>query len=80
MRRLHAHVQGGRLVLDVATQLPEGLVVELVVADDGDDLDVLDDDERAARQAALAEGWASARAGRTRPAEELLDELRATKK
>ena len=77
MRSLQAQVRGGRLVLDVPTKLPEDMVVELVVADDDDDLDA---EERAALHAALAEGYASARAGRTRPAEELLNELRATKK
>jgi hypothetical protein len=64
-------------VLDVPTKLPEDTVVDLVVAEDDDDLD---DEERAALHAALAEGWASARAGRTRPAEDLLDELRSKRK
>ncbi|HEY3354979.1 MAG TPA: hypothetical protein VGQ83_17125 [Polyangia bacterium] len=77
MRSLKARVRGGRLVLDVPTKLPEDTVVDLVVAEDDDDLD---DEERAALHAALAEGWASARAGRTRPAEDLLDELRSKRK
>lgn len=37
---LKAQVRGGRLVLDEPTELPEGSEVELVLVDEGDDLDV----------------------------------------
>ena len=77
-RGLKARVQRGRLVLDLPTKLPEDTVVDLVVADPDDD--DLDDVERAALHAALGEGWASAREGRTRPAEEFLGELRRARK
>ncbi len=36
MQALKAHVQGGKLVIDDATDLPEGAEVEIVVV--GDDL------------------------------------------
>jgi hypothetical protein len=41
-----AQVKNGRLTLDEPTDLPEGSVVPLEIADDWDDLD-LDDEERA---------------------------------
>jgi hypothetical protein len=47
---LKAHVRGGRLVLDEPTELPDGSEVELVIADDGDDLDA---DDRARLHASL---------------------------
>ena len=75
MKALKARVERGRLMLDVPTKLPEGTVVDLVMADLDDD--ELDDEERAALHAAPDEGWASVREGRTRPAEELLEELRS---
>ena len=59
-------------MLDESTSLPEGSEWELVIADDGDELD---DTERAALHAALSEAWQSAKAGELRPASELLDEL-----
>ena len=74
MQTLKAEVRAGRLVLDVPTSMPDGTVVELVVADADDDLD---DEERAALHAALDQGWASAQAGRTRPADQLIGELRS---
>lgn len=39
---MKAHVIAGRLVLDEPTELPDGTEVELVLADDGDDLDEAD--------------------------------------
>lgn len=74
MQTLKAEVRAGRLVLDVPTSMPDGTVVELVVAEADDDLD---EEERAALHAALDQGWASAQAGRTRPAEALIAELRS---
>ena len=73
MTPLRAHVENGRLVLDEATTLPEGTVVDLVADDEGDDLT---DEERRALHEALSASWESAEAGRLRPASEILDELR----
>lgn len=74
MKALKARVRGGRLMLDEATTLPEGTVVELGVIDPGDQLD---EAERARLHEALRASWASAQAGRTISAEELLDRLDA---
>lgn len=63
MSPLRARVQRGRLVLDEATTLPEGTVVELVADDEGDDLN---DEERLALHEALSASWKSAEAGRLR--------------
>lgn len=62
------------MVLDVPTALPEGTVLDLAVADHDDELD---DEERVALDASLATGLAEARAGLTRPADEILAKLRA---
>ena len=72
MKTLQAYVRQGRLILDEATDLPEGTVIDLAVADAGDELD---DAERAALHDALARSWTSAQAGKTRPAEDILAEL-----
>ncbi|WP_434045751.1 MULTISPECIES: hypothetical protein [Sorangium] len=74
MQALKARVQNGRIVVNEPTDLPEGTVLELVVADPGDELD---DEERAELHAALAEGLAELRAGGGVDADELLSELRA---
>lgn len=71
---LRAQVRGGRLVLDQETDLPEGTVLDLVVDDDGDDLD---DAERALLHAALDESLEQMRRGETRDAAAIVDELRA---
>ncbi len=60
--------------MDEATRLPEGTVLELCVAEAEDELDSR---ERAALKEALGESWAAARAGRIRPAENLLEDLRS---
>lgn len=71
---IRAKVSSGRIVVDEPTLLPEGTTLNLVVDDEGDDLD---DDEREALNAHLLAGWQSAQAGRLRPAEDLLAELRS---
>jgi hypothetical protein len=71
---IRAKVQSGRLVVDEPTSLPEGTTLNLVVDDEGDDLD---DEEREVLHAHLEASWRSAQAGRVRPASELLAELRA---
>lgn len=73
MTPLRARVEKGRLVLDEATTLPEGTVVQLVADDEGDDLT---DEERRALHEALSASWKSAEAGHLRPASEILNELR----
>ncbi len=76
---LRAVVKNGRLILDEPTDLPEGEVVNLVPVevplDDG--TDDLDDEERARLHAALDRGLADIEAGRTVPAEQVLEKLRA---
>lgn len=73
MSALRARVQNGRLVLDAPTALPEGTVLDLVVDDEGDDLD---DAERAELDDAISRAWDSVQAGRGRSAEEVLESLR----
>ena len=70
---IRAKVSGGRIIVDEPT-LPEGTTLNLVVDDEGDDLDV---EERAALDAHLAKAWESVLAGKVRPAEDLIAELRA---
>jgi hypothetical protein len=71
---LKAQVKNGRLVLDEPTDLAEGSVVPLEVADDWDELD---DEEREALHAAVREGFEDAKAGRTIDADEWAAELRS---
>ncbi|APR78141.1 Hypothetical protein A7982_03488 [Minicystis rosea] len=70
---LKARVRDGRLVMDEPTELPEGSEVELVLADEGDDLD---DDDRASLHAALLRSAEQFRAGRGIDADEALAALR----
>jgi len=69
-----ARVHAGRLVLDEPTTLPEGTKIELLPLDPGD---WLDDTDRAALHAALAESEADVAAGRLTDAAEILKELRS---
>ena len=71
---LTARVHAGRLVLDEPTTLPEGTAVVLLPLDPGD---WLDDADRAALHAALAESEADVAAGRLIDAADLLKELRS---
>ena len=68
---LHARVTNGRLVIEEPTDLPEGTVLELVPVDD------MDDEERAALDAALDEGIAQAARGEALDADDVLRRLRA---
>ena len=78
MSGLRARVENGRLKLDEPTTLPEGTVLDLVIDDDpGDDLD---EAERRARDESIRQGLEDAKAGRTRPASEILEELRRARK
>lgn len=71
---LKARVSNGRLILDEPTDLPEGTEVELVVLGEGDDMD---ESERAALHHALDRSLHSLDDGNTRPASDLINELRA---
>jgi hypothetical protein len=74
---IHAKVQSGRIIVDEPTSMPDGTTLNLVVDDEGDDLDP---EERAALLAHLEVSWRSTEAGRVRPASELLAELRARRR
>ena len=74
MTQIRATVKDGRLVLDEATTLPEGTVLDLVLDDEGDDLS---EAERRTLNAAISKAWASAKQGALRPSAEILRELRA---
>jgi hypothetical protein len=78
MQTLKAHVRNGRLLLDEPTDLPEGDVVYLHVADElvriGDD--GLGDEERAALYHELEASIAEADAGHTEDFATVLAELR----
>jgi hypothetical protein len=73
MDKLRAVVRKGRFVIDAPTTLPEGTVLDLVVDDEGDDLT---DEERAALHAALEQGIGEAKAGKGRPANDVIKDLR----
>lgn len=74
METLKAQVRNGRLVMDEPTKLPEGTVLELTVADPGDDLD---ETERAALHRELAESWKEAQSGKLVAAEDVIAKLRS---
>jgi hypothetical protein len=71
---VRATVRNGRLIVDQPTDLPEGTVLDLVVDDEGDQLDPR---ERDALNAAISRSLQEADQGRTAPAQEILDKLRA---
>jgi hypothetical protein len=73
MSDLRARVTRGRLVLDEPTDLPEGTVLDLVLDDEGDDLDAND---RAALDAAIAKAWDQIRAGQAVTADDVISDLR----
>jgi hypothetical protein len=70
---LKAQVRGGRLLLDEPTDLPEGSEVDLVLADEGDELD---DDDRARLHASLERSAEQFRAHRGIDADQALILLR----
>jgi hypothetical protein len=74
MSPIRAKVKNGRLTLDEPTSLPDGTTLDLVLDDEGDDLTP---QERKALDDAIAKAWASAQAGKLRPADQLIAELRA---
>lgn len=70
---MRARVINGRLQLDAPTTLPEGTVLDLVVDDEGDELD---DAQRAALNAAISRAWASVTGGQRRPAADVIEAIR----
>ncbi len=73
MKGIRAKVTNGRLVVDEPTTLPEGTVLDLVIDDEGDDLDPK---EREALHAAIERSWASAKNGNLIPSDQVIRELR----
>lgn len=74
MPGIRARVQNGRIVIDEPTDLPEGTVLDLVIDDEGDDID---DAERTALNASIALAIEAVRMGKVRPAADVVTELRA---
>jgi hypothetical protein len=72
MAQLRARVRNGRLILDEPTNLPEGTIVDLVIDDEGDELSA---QELRVRDAAITQAWQSAKPGKGRTAQEVLDDL-----
>ena len=66
-------VRGGHILIDEATDLPEGTVLHLVSADD---VDALEAEERDRLHAALAASEEDVAAGDVVPADRLIAELR----
>jgi hypothetical protein len=73
MGPIRARVKNGKLIVEEPTLLPEGMVLDLVIDDEGDDLS---DEERAALHAAIDRAWQSADQGRLIPADRVIRELR----
>ena len=70
---IRARVSQGRLVVDEPVDLPEGTVLDLVIDDEEDELD---DDERRALHARLAQSAAPESVAAARPISAVLAELR----
>ena len=70
---LRARVTNGRIVLDEATDLPEGTLLELVP---GVEVDELGDEDRQKLHAAICRGLDQGRRGEARPIEEALEDIR----
>jgi hypothetical protein len=60
--------------VDQSTDLPEGTILDLVIDDEGDQLDARDRD---ALNASISRSLAQANQGRTAPAQAILDKLQA---
>jgi hypothetical protein len=74
MSHLRARVKKGRIVLDEPTNLPEGTTLDLVVDDQGDELTP---GERMRLNHSIKKGWESAKAGKLRPAGQVIAKLRS---
>ncbi|MCB1281960.1 MAG: hypothetical protein KDB18_10600 [Salinibacterium sp.] len=73
MSGVRARVQNGRLIVDEPTSPPEGTILDLVLDDEGDDLDPA---SKEARYSALVRAWQQAQRGEGKPGQALIDELR----
>ena len=71
---VRATVKNGRLVVDEPTTLPDGTVLDLVLDDEGDQLDP---PQRRALNAAISTSLRQMSAGEVAPADEVLARLRA---
>lgn len=71
---VRATVRNGRLTLDEPTELPEGTVIDLVIDDEGDDLDA---EQRRALHAAIDRSLEQAKNGQTASADAILAKLRS---
>lgn len=67
-------VENGRIIGRAPPGMPEGTELELRIADPGDDLT---EEELKNLNKALEAGWRSVEAGRFRPADVVISELRA---
>lgn len=74
MHVFKARVVGGRRTLDEPTDLPDGMVLELVAANPEDEMSP---EEREELHAAILRGIADAEAGRDMDMDEFLAELEA---
>jgi hypothetical protein len=72
-----AVVRGGRIVLDEATSLPNGTVLNLVADDEGDDLDAR---EREGLESMISTAVEEARSGQGRAAADVIADLRARRR
>jgi hypothetical protein len=73
MGNLRTIVKNGRLILDEPTYLPEGLVLDLIVDDEGDDLD---EGSRHALHQSILDGLRQTEEGAGRLASDAIDDLR----
>jgi hypothetical protein len=71
---VRAMVRSGRLILDEPTDLPEGSALDLVLDDEGDEIDAR---SRAALDDAISRSLREASEGRSAPADTILSRLRA---
>jgi hypothetical protein len=74
---LRAHVANGRIVVDEGVDLPDGTKVQIAVVQD---VDELDDEDRARLHAAIEEAQDQLDRGEGVPAEQFLAELRSPRR
>jgi hypothetical protein len=74
MKAIRAKVVNGKLIVETPVSFPEGTELQLQIADEAED--DLDEAESAALDASLARGLDEMKAGKTRPADELIKKLR----
>ncbi len=74
MEALKVRVENGKIIGDAPVGLREGTVLELCLAEPGEEMTP---EQLAALRAALDAGWQSMEAGRFRPASEVVAKLRA---